>query len=349
MTLVAISPEKYALGDSNWAGAGTWVIDAAGEKCATVFHVPKSGTIDRVSFRVASVGTSQTLRAGLETLDASGDPSGTQYGGSAVGTQASPAGGNTYEVTLGTPATATLQDRVALVLQFNATVGNVTFAGVQRGIGTAGSGFPYSDNFTGTWAKTNNALLNCAIRYNDGTYANIGHVPGVTTQPLFNTGTTPDEVGNLWTPPFACAVGGIWAVFDLDVNADCILYDTDGTAVLGSATMLAVERGAVGLSMFEGLFADQTLTVGQAYRLILRPGAASPNLLATRCTVPSAAYLGSLPGGTVLYETSRTNVGAWTDTNTQRILCGPILTKLDDGTGGGGGAIYHGAMNGGML
>src|SRR5688572_25458479 len=80
-------------------------IDASGEKSSFVIQVPKTGSITHVGFRVASVSSSQTLRAGIETLSG-GAPSGSQYGGSAVGTQASPAADTFYEVALATPATA---------------------------------------------------------------------------------------------------------------------------------------------------------------------------------------------------------------------------------------------------
>ena len=71
------------------------------EKLAFIFVVPKTGTIDRVSFSLGTVTTDDSLDIGLETVDATtGAPTGSAYGSSAVATQASVASNTAYEMTL---------------------------------------------------------------------------------------------------------------------------------------------------------------------------------------------------------------------------------------------------------
>jgi hypothetical protein len=55
------------------------LIDATGEKYAAIIQIPKTGTISKIGFRTGTVTTSQTLRGGIETVDAAtGAPTGTQ-------------------------------------------------------------------------------------------------------------------------------------------------------------------------------------------------------------------------------------------------------------------------------
>jgi hypothetical protein len=308
-------------------------VDAAGEKAAMVFQVPKTGNIDRIAFYVSNVtGTARTIRVGLETIDSSGNPTGTQYGGSAVGTQASPASTTVYEVTLGTPAAATIGDRVAIVIQFDSTVGNMQ-------IGTAplndACGFPYSSAFTASWAKQTSNLILCGIRYDDGVYEDIGSpIPGIWSSPTISSSTTPDEVGVKFSLPFPVTVKGVWLNLDLDGNATIKLYDSDGSTVLGSISVLSAERAFTSMTLYYFHFSTPIdLDAGTEYRLTLLP-ATTTAIGFRRVVVASADRLGAMSGGTAWYETSRTDAGAWTDTTTQKVFKGLLCSHFHDGAGG---------------
>ena len=57
--------------------------------------------------------------------------------------------------------------------------------------------------------------------------------------------------------------------------------------------------------------------------------------------------LDAIPGGKDMYLTTRADAGVWTDTNTSRMLIGPILNAFDDAVGAGG--PVSGNMRGGFI
>src|SRR3990170_6891069 len=157
-------------GISNQTSAST--LDATGEKAAIIFKIPADGNITKLGFRTSTVTTGDTLKVGLYTVDASGDPTATAYKGMVAGTQAILATeDNTYfNVTLGTQATSVVKgDIVALVIEYNSYVaGNMVITGFGSTSSTL-SGFPYGDLYTTSWAKQNNPLF-ATIEYTGGVY-----------------------------------------------------------------------------------------------------------------------------------------------------------------------------------
>src|SRR3989304_10310004 len=149
-----------------------FVLDAAGEKAATVFQIPEDGNITTLGFRTATVTTGDTLKVGLYTIDASGDPTATAYKGMVAGTQAILATeDNTYfNVTLGTQATSVVKDDiVALVIEYDSYVaGNMVITGLGS-TNTAFVGIPYGDLYTTLWTKQN-SLFFATIEYTGGVY-----------------------------------------------------------------------------------------------------------------------------------------------------------------------------------
>src|SRR3989337_2191615 len=132
-----------------------FTLDAAGEKATTIFPIPADGNITKLGFRTATVTTGDTLKVGLYTVDASGDPTATAYKGMVAGTQAVLATeDNTYfNVTLGTQATSVVKsDKVALVIEYNSYVaGNMVITGLGVSGGAALIGLPYGDLYTTLW------------------------------------------------------------------------------------------------------------------------------------------------------------------------------------------------------
>lgn len=324
------------------------IIDAAGEKCAFVFQVPKSGTQDRVGFHVRLVTTAQTLRVGLETVDAAtGAPTGTQYGGSAVGTQAAPVAGTFYEVTLATPATAVAGDIIAVVIQFDATVGNVQIGHIDGLAGGNRAGVPYINAFTTVWTKHLSGTPVMSVRYNDASYEFIGALPFAGRQDVFfNTGSTPDEIGNYFTLPAPVRVTGVRVLVVAANNMDIVLYE--GSTVLRT---ISVDSDVTAGSMeYDLRFSTPvTLSAGTVYRIVFKPTTAS-NINMRELIVLSAGMMNMVPGGTDWYKTSRTDAGAWTEDTLRRVWgTGLLIDQIDDGVGGGaGGLLTHPGMGGGM-
>jgi hypothetical protein len=305
------------------------LIDAAGEKAAYIVAAPKAGTIDRVCFRTVAVTTSDTLDVRVESLDANGDPSGTLLGANSNGSQAGLAANTWYEVTLTTPVAVSRGDRFAVVIVQGA-VGNLAIARLSSGF----AGAPYSDLYTGSWAKSSNASIG-AVRYNDGSYAQIGGLMPFDTQANsnYNSGSTPDEKGNKITIPFACKVSGAWMLGSAQSGDFTILLrDSGGTLLASKAIDGDAHQGSSAVYERYPLDTEVTLAAGDVVRLTKRPDSAS-NTSVCEFTCPSGLSA-ALPGGGAMVYTSRTDAGAWTDTADKVAAIGLILSALSDNTGG---------------
>lgn len=335
MTLVAVP--QTPLWMPNMASTyGNMTLDAANEKAAYIVRAPKAGNIDRVCFRTGNVATGETVDVRMETLDASGNPSGTLWG---TNTNASKVIGNAddntwMEVTLTAAATVARGDTFAVVV----ALPGVTSAAlnISRGAGAVAFGFPYTDNYTGSWSKSTAAPIG-ALRYDDGTYpytAGLHPWSSVASTGL-NSGSTPDEIGNKITVPFPCTVAGLWCWCGLNtVNTTFKLYD-NSSSVLASVA-LDGDMSVLTSQCFIHLGSDVTLAAGDVVRATFAPSASGTNAFIMEATAPSG--LGSAhPGGTAVVRTSRTDGGAWTDVSDQFAGIGLVISALDDGAGGGGG------------
>ena len=139
-------PIRDGFGASGWWK--TFSLAAAGQKIAFVFRAPKTGTIDQVGFLVRAVTVSQTLKVSLETVNpATGHPTGTLIAAGASGTVASPAANTFYEISLGTPPSVTINDYIAVVIEFDSTGGNLQIAAWDTQTSTGDyAQFPYCDH-----------------------------------------------------------------------------------------------------------------------------------------------------------------------------------------------------------
>jgi len=357
MTAVAVpgglwlpAPWLNAYNAPEYDSAYNMVLDAAGEKASCIFQIPKSGTITNIGFMTGAVTSSQTLKVGVYSLDASDDPSTTVYGGMAAGTQASPAADTWYEVALGTNATATAGDVVAVTIEWNATAGNLEIrqmAGNSGGI--AQVGLPFNTHYTAAWSKQTTTIPCIAIKYDDGSYAEIPLTLPVTaiTQRYFSSGSTPDERGMKFTLPAPMRLTKFWLYQRISDVADWdfVLYDSGNSVLLTQTLNHSV--GATGrLKVFE-LSTKQSLTASSVYRAVIKPTTATSDFYIHDMTLNSVAMLDIFGGGQNFHATERTDAGAWTDTTTSRPLMGFVFDQVDDGTGGGGGG--GGPLIGGRL
>ncbi len=343
MTAVAIpgglwlpAPLLNGYNSPEYDSAFNMVIDAAGEKAATIFMVPKSGTITAIGFMTGAVTTAQTLQAGLYTLDASDNPSATAYGGMVVGTQAAPAANTWYEVALGTGATATAGDAIAAVIDWNATAGNLEIRQISGNAGgVAQCALPFNTHYTTAWAKQSTAIPCIAIKYSDGTYAEIPMTLPVTaiTQRYFNSGSTPDERGMKFTLPAPMRLSKIWLYQRISDVQDWnfVLYDSAGTAVLTQTINHSI--GATGRMKVFDLATKQSLFANSVYRAVVKPTTTTNDFYIHDMSFNSAAMLDILGGGQNFHATERTDAGAWTDTTTIRPMMGLVFDQIDNGTG----------------
>ena len=327
------------------------LMDATAEKYGLVFRVPKTGTILKVGFCTGTVTVGDTLKAGLYTVDASGNPTATAYGGMVAQTQVVllTEDDTAFTVTLSTGATATAGDEVALVVEFNSFVaGNLNIAGIVGSSSTANQ-YPYTLSYTASWAKTSYIPIGW-FEYSDGSYAYLPGVYPVTaiTSTAINTGSAADELALYFTVPFPTRLSGWGGEVgpQAGANFDVVLYD--GTTSLGSQSYDGDSKvSTVARGWTQQLATPIALAAGTVYRLAIKPTTAN-NVSVPVLTLSSAAAANQLEGGTSLYYSTRVDAGAWTDDTTKRPCLWLLLDQFSDGAGGAGGLLTHPGMSGGM-
>lgn len=305
------------------------LIDAAGEKAAHVFEVPKSGTVSTVRVRVNAASDPQTLRVGLYTVDTDGLPTTTAYGGSVYGT-ATPTANSELAVTLGTAATMTRGDRVAVVVEFDSTVGSVNI-GRNGNITTL---FPYTALYTGSWAKNAGGPI-VTLGYSDGSYPPIfGVLPSLSnySSQTFNVDTSGfDEYGFVWTAPFAGRLRGVVGpIATAAAGADFELIRYTGTTADETVTV----DGDHVVSTFNSrphhiLFpTGMRFQRGDVIRVAVRPTTTN-GITINHLTVTQSAILEAF-FGTDFKLCRRLDQGAWTDEATMAPIIYPLIDQLDD-------------------
>jgi len=322
-------------------------INAAGEKVAACFRVPKSGVLNRCEFVVGTVGNNPDngLRVSFQDLDASGHPDGTQ---DQFRTMAGPFVGNTWQTPglmtsdgtdTGIKRTVVAGDRIALVVEFESFVASDSID-IRRYplLGADGTGEMeyYSDEFiTGAWVRPTSTpgMIPLALEYVTDGYVNIleNCYPILAfANATYNTGSTPDERALRFQVPMACVCDGAWIRADFDGDCDILLIDSDGTTVLATTTVDSSARGFTTGATAVVRWAGVALTANTTYRVSVRPSTVtSLNLFGF--TVENNARMLAAPGGTTWYQSTRTDAGAWTDTDTSRPFIGLHLSQIDDG------------------
>jgi hypothetical protein len=315
------------------------LIDAAGEKVAFVVTVPKTGTVDKLCFKTGGISSSQALRVSVQTVNtATGEPTGTLYGGSSAGVQASPSANTFYTVALGTGATAVKGDRVAVVIEFDSTIGSVyiDFPDSDTQIG-----YPYVMGYTTSWAKYGYSPCT-ALEYSDGSYEPMMCYPCSSLGAIvINTGSSPDEAALKISAPFSTRCVGFWVFLDGNNPVDIILYDKDDN-VLQSRSLDQDVRSSTSVRLIQDYFVtSQILKPEEVYRLAIKPTTAS-NIVIPFFIISTAAIMDSFSGGARVTVSTRENAGAWTDFARQRLFGGLIL----DATGSK--MLTHPGMSGGF-
>jgi len=340
-------PGLYAIGATAYA---TTTIDATAEKVAWIFQVPRTGTLEWFEFRIGTfTQCTNGLRLSFQDVSVTaGEPDGTldQFcditSGLAANTWQTPPHALTHDGTGGgTKRSVTAGQWLACVVQF------VSFAAsdsllVSRTLSPATDSSMYAIDFVASWTTRPGPLV-LALKYSDGTYSPVSTYPSGPWKTLntqtFNSGSTPDERGIVFVLPMAMRVVGAWLRGDLDQVCDLVLYDSSD-AVLASYTNDPDIRGTTTGQCLSYLFATSvTLTAGATYRLVLKPTTGSSVVLYD-ADVESSARLQAMATGVNWYGTSRTNAGAWTDTDTTVAFLGLIVDGVDTTVGSGGGGAF---------
>lgn len=321
-------PANFA---SNAPGFTTIVTLTAGtHKGAFVFRVPKTGNTKAIGFRLGTVTTPQDLRVSFQDVSATdGNPDGTEdqtvviASGSLVASGWNTTGTITRAVTRG--------DLLAVVIQADSGTPNLQISCPQYGNGDV-TEFPYVVPFTSAWGTKIGRVGSLSLQYDDNSYEPIeGFAYPYSDLPTvaYNTTSTADEYGLKFQVPFACKVNGGWMSSDIDGDGDIILYDSDGSTALATAS-IDKDQDANGGRFYFTFSAEVTLLANTYYRLVLKP-TTTTNLTLRYFEVASAALLDMCDLGQLAHLTNRADAGAWTDVTTQRPWMGVQISAIDIG------------------
>lgn len=319
-------PTTGSMGPSSSGQSCT--LDAAGEKSASVITVPAGcSQITHVLLRTNTVTSSQPLSVAIQTVGADALPTGTDYGGSSPGAIASPAASTYYEVALGTPATATENDVVAVVTQFSGTVGNLQ---IRAGYGQAHAGYTLCN--TGVWNKYS-VGPHVHFRCSGDVYPAQTVEPGETGLIQFNTGSATNRYGNRFTLPNPVRVTELFAALYYATGASARLKLLDATFTELAQTRIIDLDQATGTTQFRGHITPTVLPAG-TYYVAVEP----------QTTANVGVYYWYSLSGSYLYQSAyispqivqaqRTSGGSWSTTANQVMLVGLVIDRVWSTSGG---------------
>lgn len=318
------------------------LIDASGEKAAAIFRVGKTCTLAKVRIYFGTVNTARDVKVSFQDVSlTTGDPDGTPDQYRVIPTASIAAstwvltgamtdngadGGNKRSVTKG--------DLLAIVAEFDSTVGNLVIS--RQTLNQGLDNGTYSDLFTSSWAKT--ASSAGMFELQDDTGAPVpcfGLIPALGGSMNVNSGTTPDEVALYVKFPVDVKVDGAMVNIDLDGDCDVILYDSDGTTALETVSLDANVRAGTTVAMALVEFTQEhTLLANTFYRLAVKPTSVT-TVVPRYMDVPVAATLDAFPGGQNAHWSQRTDAGAWTETTTRRPRFSLRVSSIHNSGGGG--------------
>ena len=352
MTIVALNGKFYPgiAPLSSGAAITSVTIDAAGEKSSLVFNPPRAGNIRKIHWGTRTVTTGDTVDVRVETVSG-GTPTGTLWAANTNASQVILATDDNaqFATTLTADATVVLDSLVAIVIV--CATGNLQVAACSQFMKTIPTGSsipPKGVTYTTSWADTSSPPAMC-VEYDDGEIWPC--YPGAAlaieyTGYNINSGTTPDEVGNVFVPSISCKVIGFVTSIQIGSGALPVfdLMDSSNN-VLATATLSNEYRTTGSVNSQHNFGSEATLTAGQTYRITMRPDSATNCNISAYFKFPSGV---KLSGFTSMQRTERTNAGAWTDDSTRIAMLFPVLSAVDDGASTGGGLLTHPGMSGGM-
>ena len=325
-------------------------MNAAADRRAFIFTVPRDGVLNRVEFRLGTVTNNPDngLRISFQNIDAAGDPDGTEdqfrviAGPFASDTWITPGLITSDGTDTGTKRTVAAGDRLAVVIQFESFVAgdSVNIDRLDMNASAASlEGLEYytsaSSDSGATWTPAVDSAV-MALEYETGGYEPVADhwlpiLALVTT--TYNNGSTPDERALRFQIPFNATCDGCWIRGDFDGDADIVLYD-GADNVLATATMDASARPATGGANAWFKWDAVSLTANTTYRLALRPSTGTSLTLYSFTVESNGRFAAAVPGSVQWHQSTRTDAGSWTDTDTARPWAGLHFSEVDSGASG---------------
>lgn len=304
---------------------------AANNISAVIMQAPVAGALSKVGFLVVSCSANATVNVRIETVGADSNPTGTLVAaGANVNHNITTAMSNAWqEVTIGTPPTLTQGQLIAVVISNTVSAGAYVLGTVNSGITQVH--FPFSSLFTASWARSVTPQI-CGV-YIAGAWRNV---PGIwpvkaIAATSYGSTSTPDERGMKITLPRAARAIGVWFQ-DIVANTSSAfnfkVYDSAGNTLVDKAwdADYRTSLNAHGRHVF--LFdSSLSLIAGESYRVTRLPSTTN-TVGFGYVDVNDASIMNALDLGANCISTSRTDAGAWTDTDTTRLLMGWVLDRI---------------------
>lgn len=356
-----VGPFYYPLNPWVTVGSFTYTTRTLSNNTSNLAHVMevnRDDTITHVGIRQSSITIPTgpcVLRVGLQSLNSSGIESGTWLAsgaGYADYSGWSSANDGTYIwIALDTPVDVVQGQQVAIVLDpqsgFDASNFVILSTNVASTVFSARN--PYLT--TGGAKSTTPQITTIALRSSQYCY---GPVVKAAASYTFNSTSTPDETAlRIMLDSDVCDTYDIDAIgFSCSANTTgrsyrVRVYDTDGSTVLYSKdfdTSKMVNQPGLFFSLFDDTI---TLQSGSEYRVSITSLSTAPMTplyvdLSDENDRTGIAFGGTI-GGSV-----RTDLGAWTDSDTRIPMMFVRIVGMSGGGGGGGGLLVHPGMAGGM-
>jgi hypothetical protein len=351
------------------SNSGNRRIEDVGDYVSVIRQAETSDTITKVGFYHDARGTNATpgtCRIGIQSVDTSGNPSGTWLGYTdytANATNFPNFSGVNFSITANGTASVTRGQLYAIVVR--AQSGNwdnsnyIQITTIFAGAGQNLTAFPTMKAVVNGSANNNNGTQPSANMYCESATATFGN-PQITptNQASYNSGSTPDEIGvkftfeSSWTTSFnILGIQGILGVTNSAATANLKLYDSAGN-VLQTTSFLASEitagnTGALQRTLFFNTSTLADLTPGSTYRITLEATNASLGFTTMlQVAFPNNTVVRSFVGAGTYMKTQRTNAGAWTDTDTVVPAWKLIISAAT--ASASGGMVVHPGMAGGM-
>jgi hypothetical protein len=318
------------------AGYTAYALDDLDDAVRTRFSVPKDGTLSKIGVHVHAVtGNPPAYQVIFKDL------ANNAYGGCAAQAIDFTVTGFQW-VTLATPATAAAGDYVQAVLEPTGTAPDAANCISVRETFMITNGFtlPKSYDFTGAWNER--GLFCLGVLYDDDSVA----LPGLSSAGAdIDNATTPDEMGGLFTVPFACkCVGARISVDPAGTPSDFVVSLLSAAdAVLATKTWDATYENAGGYYVFG--WDEVSLALATSYRLTIAPNSGG-NIGPTIAYCDAVASREWFSEGVRWQLTERTDAGAWTNTNTAVPIFALILSEITLPDAGGGGISAGGMIIG---
>jgi len=329
---------------TNAVAFSSLLMDAAAEKVAHIFPVPKTGTLDTFEFLLGTVTQAPVngLRCSFQDVSlTTGDPDAavdqfrTVTAGLTSNTWVSPGLITSDGTDSGTKRSVTRGDLMCAVIEyasFSASDSlNINVLNINGGCGLMFRS--YVDHFTAAWAKNASVGGNIALKYNDGSY---GYVPTYTAASAINThtydsATATSERALYFKFPIRVKVGGAWLrVGGVSTGSDfqVILYDSDGTTSLATVSVDGNAHAAmtVDRTCFVQFPTEVTLLGDTFYRLSIKPTTAN-DIRVYDLQVSTAGIMDAHEGGQSFYASEKVS-GTWQETTTRRPFMGLLVTSL---------------------